>query len=134
MGLLSKLENLIRDIDSSFSPQEDLEQSVAEISSLGEDGANALAALIEELALCRSDKIGYALYAARHVQKTKRLVEVITSVLSEASSNRKVPLETTRRFQPELVGGGPTVLVGAWTDGTASRIKQMAEKALEPVS
>jgi len=101
-----------------------LNQGISELKNEGTQGAQALAGLIHELLAARSPEIGNALWAASKLAPVPELVAVVQDVLSAQPLTQK---QSVTRFAPEIVGGGRI----GWTDGTASRVKDVARDALK---
>jgi hypothetical protein len=104
-----------------------LNQGISELKSEGTQGAQALAGLIRELLAARSPEIGNALWAASKLTPVPELVAVVQDVLSAPPLTQK---QSLGRFAPEIVGGDRI----GWTDGTASRVRDVARDALKAFS
>ena len=101
-----------------------LNQGISELKSEGTRGAQALAGLIRELLAARSSQIGNALWAASKLAPVPDLIGVLQDVLSAQPLTQK---QSVTRFAPEIVGEGRI----GWTDGTASRVRELARDALK---
>jgi len=106
-----------------LSPDDLLKPAMEDLKQRGEEGARALAILLTELLQCRSDKIGYAIYAAKEVSPVPELLSALESIAS-APPLTSPPADA--RFRPEIAGAGQI----GWTDGTAERIRKAASDAL----
>jgi len=113
--------------DDILSPDDLLKPAVEDLKQRGEEGAKAVASLLTELLQCRSDKIGYAIYAATQVSPVPELLSALESIAS-ASPLTSPPADA--RFRPEIAGVGQI----GWTDGTAERIRKAASDALKVLS
>ncbi|HLG15479.1 MAG TPA: 50S ribosomal protein L9 [Blastocatellia bacterium] len=99
-----------------------LEQSIRELTAVGERGSGALAQFIQDLLHSRSPEIGNALVAARQVAWTPDLLDAVKAVVS-APPLRK---GGRGRFAPDIEGGGQV----AWTDATRERLSSLAAETL----
>jgi len=100
-------------------------QAVGELKREGPTGAQALAALVDELLAARCAEIQDVLAAAGRISPQPELVSAIQRVVSAA------PIITSQtgsgRFPPVIVGGGRI----GWDDPAAARIKKAASEALK---
>lgn len=103
------------------------DQAVEDLKQHGEEGARALATLLTDLLQCRSDKIGYAIAAAKEVSPVPELLSALKSIAS-APPLTSPPADA--RFGPQIAGVGQI----GWTDGTAERIGKAASDALKVLS
>jgi hypothetical protein len=101
-----------------------LNQAIKELKAEGTVGAQAVAALVHDLLAGRSAQIGNALWAASKLSPTAELVRAVQDVIS---AKPLISQTTSSRFTPEIVGGGRI----GWTDGTASRVREVARDALK---
>jgi hypothetical protein len=99
-------------------------QAVEELKREGPTGAQALAALVDELLAARCAEIQDVLVAAGRIPPQPELVSAIQRVISAP------PIVTGQaggsQFPPVIVGGGRI----GWDDTAAARIKKAASKAL----
>lgn len=97
-------------------------QAVEELKREGPKGAQALAALMDELLAARCAEILDALAAARRLPPQPELINAIQKIISAPP----VIVGQPGRFAPVIIGGGRI----GWDDGFAARIKKRASEVL----
>ena len=100
-----------------------LNTAIEELRKEGVYATRSLAALIQEMLACRTDRIRVALWAASKAVVTPELIGALREVIS-APALAEQP--TMLRFHPEIIGDNRV----GWTDGTAQDVRRLAEDAL----
>jgi len=133
MGGIKALEELIEVCRSHLTAEEDekyLDKAREDLELQGVSGSDALGEFIQELASCRSDKIGYALCVAEELTPSPKLLTALKALSSTAASNVRTAPPAHQRFQAELVGAGQI----AWGTSTATRLGRKAVEVLAKIA
>lgn len=110
--------------DDNLSPGADLTAATERLRGGGEEAADGVASLIQDLVDSRSPGTSTAVAAARACVLTPALTAALRAVADAPELRQGHPGAT--RFTPEIFGDGKI----GWTSGTAARTRDLARQVL----